>query len=87
MQVYARKSDLMIQMIKRGWNIKNRIGHRLRMQRMYRGWTQNQLAQTCGLNRAYISQVESGKRNISIENIQKIAMALDVQLSELFHGM
>lgn len=87
MQVCAMKSDMMIQMIKRGWNIKNRIGLRLRMQRLYRGWTQSQLARNCGLNRAYISQVESGKRNISIVNIQKIAEALDVTLCELFHGM
>ncbi len=63
------------------------IGNRLRMQRLYRVWTQRQLAQVCGLNRAYISQVKWGKRNISIENLQKNAEALEVPLGELFHEM
>ncbi len=38
----------------------------------------------CGLHRTYISDIELGKRNVSLENIDKIAHALQVKKSELF---
>ena len=40
--------------------------------------SQEELAYRCGLHRTYISDVERCKRNISIENIEKIALALFV---------
>ena len=38
----------------------------------------------CGLHRTYISDIELGKRNVSLENIDKISHALQVKKSELF---
>lgn len=38
----------------------------------------------CELHRTYLSDVELGKRNISLENIDKIACALGMTVSELF---
>lgn len=38
----------------------------------------------CGLHRTYISDVELGKRNVSLENIEKMANALDITLPKLF---
>ena len=46
--------------------------------------SQEELADLCGLHRTYISDIELGKRNVSLENIDKIAYALQVKKSELF---
>lgn len=42
------------------------------------GISQEQLALSCGLHRTYISDIERGVRNVSIDNIEKIALALNV---------
>lgn len=52
--------------------------------RKERGFTQAQLADSAGLHRTYISAVERGKRNISIENIEKVALTLEVAPYLLF---
>lgn len=64
--------------------IKNDIGKRIKELREYRGYSQESFANVCGLNRTYISGIESGKRNVSIENIEKIAKGLEVDIAELF---
>lgn len=55
------------------------VGHNIRRLRLEKGLSQAQLAKQAGINRAYLSTVENGKRNISIDNIVAIAnaMALD----------
>ena len=45
--------------------------------------SQEKLAEESGLHRTYISSVELGRRNISLDNIQKIALALGVSMTEL----
>ena len=50
----------------------------VRKYRNERGYSQEHLAELAGLHRTYISAVERERRNISIENIQRIAEALDV---------
>lgn len=52
--------------------------------RKRRGLTQAQLADSAGLHRTYISAVERGKRNISIDNIEKVALTLKVDAYLLF---
>lgn len=44
-----------------------------------RGWTQEVLADECGLHRTYIGDIERQQRNVSIDNIEKLAAALDVE--------
>ena len=46
--------------------------------------SQEKLAEIADLDRTYVNSVENGKRNISIENIEKIAVALDVSMQEFF---
>ena len=46
--------------------------------------SQEELAERCGLHRTYISDVELGKRNVSLENIIKISKSLDVNVSKIF---
>lgn len=63
--------------------IKSLIGERIRLMRNRAGYTQKAFARACGLDRTYLSGVESGKRNISIETMFKIADALNLSLAEL----
>lgn len=55
----------------------------LRRYRKERGYSQEYLAELAGLHRTYISAVEREKRNISIDNIGRIAEALDINAYEL----
>lgn len=52
--------------------------------RLLRGLSQEAFAEKAGLHRTYISAVEREKRSISLDNIQKIAEALDVETYLLF---
>ena len=63
--------------------IKQLIGQRIRLMRNRAGYSQESFAKICGLDRTYIAGVELGKRNISIENLNKIANALNLSLAEL----
>lgn len=51
--------------------------------RLEKKLTQESVAEGAGLHPNYISSVERGERNISIANIERIAAALDVQMTEL----
>jgi transcriptional regulator with XRE-family HTH domain len=48
------------------------------------GISQESLADLAGLHRTYVGSVERGERNISIDNIEKLASALKVHVSKLF---
>ena len=67
-------------------NIKTFFGNRVRQLRKDRGWSQEDFAFRVGLDRSYIGGVERGERNISLENIELVAAALQVSLAELFKG-
>lgn len=54
------------------------FGTNLRKLRLQRGLSQERFAEICGLHRTYISDIECFQRNVSLENIQKIADALGV---------
>ncbi len=51
----------------------------LRRERQARGFSQEKLADLAGLHRTYISSVECGERNISIDNIECLAKALGIE--------
>lgn len=65
-------------------NIMVRFGQAVRIIRHDQGISQEELAERCGLHRTYISDVELGKRNVSLENIERIAISLNKSLVELF---
>lgn len=55
----------------------------LRQQRTARGWSQEELAERAGLHRTYVGSVERSERNISIDNIQRLATALGLKAAAL----
>ena len=67
--------------------ILNDFALRIKKLRTDRGYSQEKFALKIDMDRTYYSSVESGKRNISLRNIKKIADGLDVSLEELFQGM
>lgn len=65
------------------WDVKIAFGRRLRQLRHAKGWSQEHLAIVVGLDRSYVGSVERGERNVSLENIWRLAHALQVPASEL----
>lgn len=63
-------------------SVKTKIGLRIKELRETENMSQKDLAYTADLDRSYIASVENGQRNISIVNIEKIAIALGVSLKE-----
>lgn len=65
-------------------DICEKFGLNLKKIRKQQGLTQEQLAELCDLDRTYISSLERGKRSISLKNIEKLSIALNLHISELF---
>ena len=59
------------------------LGKRIRKLRLKRGWTQVVMAEQIGIDRSFLADVERGKRNISIINLDLIAKGLETSLSKL----
>lgn len=66
--------------------LKARFGDAVRHRRRELDISQDELAVRSGLNRSYITEVETGKRNVALVNIGRLAGALDVSIAELFSG-
>ncbi|MDQ3330609.1 MAG: helix-turn-helix domain-containing protein [Planctomycetota bacterium] len=64
-------------------HVQKRFGERLRSVRTNAGFSQERLAEIAGLHRTYISSVERGERNVTIETVEKLAHALNVTLADL----
>lgn len=65
-------------------DILMRYGEAVRKIRLEQEISQEELADRCGLHRTYISDIELGKRNLSLGNIERIAISLNKSLSEFF---
>jgi transcriptional regulator with XRE-family HTH domain len=64
---------------------QQKLGKKLRKLRLDADLSQEKLGEITGLDRTYISGIERGVRNPSLRNIEKLARALKVKTSELFH--
>ena len=67
--------------------IKKKFGSRVRELRMRTNLSQEKFALQIDMDRTYLASVEQGKRNISIENIYKIAEGFGITMEELFKGI
>lgn len=65
-------------------DLKNLFGTAIREKRFELRISQEELAHRSGLHRTYISDVERGARNLSLESIERLARALDLSISALF---
>lgn len=65
-------------------NICLKFGVNARKYRNQKGYSQEKLAEITGLHRTYISAVERGVRSISLYNIEKIALGLEIPPYKLF---
>jgi transcriptional regulator with XRE-family HTH domain len=65
-------------------DIRLRFGNAVRKRRHKLGVSQEEFADLCGMDRTYIGGIERGERNVALVNIEKIAKALKIPLSELF---
>jgi transcriptional regulator with XRE-family HTH domain len=65
-------------------DVREKIGQRIKNLRELSSMSQKDLAYSADLDRSYIASVENGSRNISIVNIEKIAIALNVNLKDFF---
>lgn len=68
-------------------NPKKKLGERIRSFRKQVGWSQEELAEACGLHRTYVGAVERGERNVSLINIVQFARALQVKPSDLVENI
>jgi transcriptional regulator with XRE-family HTH domain len=60
------------------------FGRNMRRIRRGKDLTQEDLSHATGITQAYISEIEAGKRKVSIDNIEAIAKALKVSVAQLF---
>lgn len=60
-----------------------KFGQRVRSERLKLGLSQERLASKAGVHRTYIGMIERAEKNITLENINKIAHALGIRISKL----
>jgi DNA-binding XRE family transcriptional regulator len=68
-------------------NISSRFGERLRELRKQRQMTQLRMAIDFGIDRSFISDVERGRKSISLNMLEVIALGMNVELSDLLQGL
>ncbi|MHC8413737.1 helix-turn-helix domain-containing protein [Pseudomonas sp. Hz4] len=68
-------------------SLRQRFGNRIRELRLATGMTQEAFADRCGFARTYMSRIETGGANPSLDAIQTLAVALKTDLEELFAGL
>ena len=64
-------------------SLRRKLGRAIRQLRKRAGYSQESFADVVGLHRTYIGSVERGERNLSLDNIEKIADALRISASRL----
>ena len=65
-------------------NVKEKLGKRINELRIETSLSQEKLALKANIDRAYMHLIEKGKTNVSIELIEKIAVALEISIKDLF---
>jgi transcriptional regulator with XRE-family HTH domain len=65
-------------------NIQVKVGQRIKELRNQIGISQEALANKAEIDRTYVTDVENGRRNISIQNIEKLVIALEVSFKDFF---
>lgn len=68
-------------------SVKQEFGNRIKELRQAQNLSQEKFALQIDMDRTYLASIESGKRNVSLENIKKLADGFEITLGELFKNM
>ncbi|KAA0134452.1 helix-turn-helix transcriptional regulator [Gimesia chilikensis] len=68
-------------------DILKRFGERVRELRKEQGYSQENFAYACELDRTYVGGIERGERNVALRNIERIAATLGISVAELMEGV
>jgi len=63
------------------------IGERVRRLRQKKGWTQEEFADLCAMDRAYMSRIERGEANLVFSTMFTLTYYLDISMYELLRGI
>ncbi|MEO6169314.1 MAG: helix-turn-helix transcriptional regulator [Chitinophagales bacterium] len=66
--------------------IRSKVGSRIKELRLEIKLTQEALAFKAEVDKTYFNEVENGKRNVSVINLEKIILALDVSVKDFFNS-
>ena len=70
-----------------GRSAASELGARVRARRVELGWSQMRLADAAGVHFTYVSSIERGERNVSLQNILRLAAALTIDPAALVAGL
>jgi transcriptional regulator with XRE-family HTH domain len=68
-------------------DIREQFGERIRALRQARGWTQVEMADFLAMDRSYLSEIETGKKDPSLTMVKTLATGLKTTISKLTEGM
>jgi transcriptional regulator with XRE-family HTH domain len=68
-------------------DIREQFGERIRALRQARGWTQVEMADFLAMDRSYLSEIETGKKDPSLTMLKTLASGLKTTISKLTEGM
>ena len=60
------------------------FGLRIKLLRVSRGWSQEQLAEAAGMHRTFVGQVERGQRGLNVLGLWRLAGAFNIPIGDLF---
>lgn len=63
-----------------------KFGNKVREKRLELGWSQEELGTRAHVHRTYVGMIERAEKNITLENIEKIAKALKISIAEFFNA-
>lgn len=65
-------------------DIKQRIGYRIKQLRLEKKLSQEEVANIAEMERSFMTHIENGRRNVSIETLQRIIVALNISFKDFF---
>ena len=70
-----------------GMDLQAAVGNRIRELRKERGWSQEKLADICGIHRSHMGEIERGQKDVTISTLRKISKGLGLTVSLLLRGV
>jgi transcriptional regulator with XRE-family HTH domain len=67
-------------------NIKQKIGDRIKEVRVEKKLSQEAVAYNSGIERSFMTHIENGRRNVSVETLEKVLTGLEISFSDFFNS-